>query len=143
MKKDILHDLPSTFYRAAVKCLIFNEARELLVLKSDDGGIEIPGGGWEQNETLEECAQRELMEELGVRATTVGQVAGVLQGKSDKGWGVLRIVVPVELESTDFTFTDPEIISAFYVSPESFEELNFCAADAPFAQAADLIWPTR
>lgn len=143
MDNDQLSKLPSPYYRVALKCLIYNEAGELLVVRADDGEIEIPGGGWEHGETIEEGVRRELLEELGVRAKTIGAVAGVLQGRSDKGFGVIRIAVPVELESTDFTFEDPEVIEAFFVSPEAFKELKFCPSDAPFADATDLIWPNR
>ena len=43
--------------------LVFNENNELLLnLRSDTNDWGIPGGGKELNETLEECAIRELKE---------------------------------------------------------------------------------
>lgn len=143
MNESQLANLPSPFYRVAVKCLIFNDEQAVLVVRADEGDIEIPGGGWEHGETIEECVQRELSEELGVRAKSVSDVRAILQGKSEKGWGVLRVVVTVELESTDFVFNDPEVIDAFFVSQERFSGLNFCPSDSSFAESVGLIWPTR
>jgi len=38
----------------------------VLIAKRKEGKWEFPGGGLEDNETLEECLKRELMEEMGV-----------------------------------------------------------------------------
>lgn len=135
-----LKNLPSTFYRVAVKCLVFNNAGQLLVLRTNANDNEIPGGGWEHGESLDECVQRELKEELGVNAQSIGPVKMVLQGQSDRGWRVLRVALEVVLDSTDFSFDDPEIVEAFYVSQPDFSKLNFGPSDASFADAADQIW---
>jgi 8-oxo-dGTP diphosphatase len=39
---------------------------KVLIAKRKEGKWEFPGGGLEDNETLEECLKRELMEEMGV-----------------------------------------------------------------------------
>jgi 8-oxo-dGTP pyrophosphatase MutT (NUDIX family) len=135
-----LTKLPSTFYRVAIKCLIFNASGELLVVKNTAGEIEIPGGGWEHGETLTECVQRELQEEIGATAKTIGAIKAVLPGVSDRGWHVLRVAVETELVSNDFTFNDPEVVEAFYVSRDEFLTLKFCPADSPFASASNQIW---
>jgi 8-oxo-dGTP pyrophosphatase MutT (NUDIX family) len=143
MDLTLLKGLPSPFYRVAVKCLVFNDANEVLVVKNSDGEIEIPGGGWEHGESIEECVRREVLEELGVGVSSISEVKTVLQGKSERGWGVLRVVVVVEPGSMDFAFNDPEVVSAFYVNQQDLADLNFCPSDAPFADAADLIWGNR
>ena len=46
--------------------MVFNDKNEILLnLRSDTNNWGIPGGGKEINETLEECAIRELKEETG------------------------------------------------------------------------------
>lgn len=140
MDTEQLKRLPSTFYRVAVKCLIFSDANELLVVRNDQGTIEIPGGGWEHGETLAGCIERELQEEIGVRPQAIGMVKAVLSGMSERGWAVLRVAVEVEVQSTRFTYNDDEIIDAFFVSKQDFAKLEFCPADASFANAVDQIW---
>lgn len=60
--------------------LIFNESNELLLnLRSDTNNWGIPGGGKELNETLEECAIRELKEETNLTTSDL-ELVTVLSG---------------------------------------------------------------
>ena len=60
--------------------LVFNENKELLLnLRSDTNEWGIPGGGKELNETLEECAIRELKEETNLNASDL-ELVTVLSG---------------------------------------------------------------
>ena len=61
--------------------LVFNEKKELLLnLRSDTNTWGIPGGGKELNETLEECAIRELKEETNLEVDDL-ELVTVLSGK--------------------------------------------------------------
>ena len=61
--------------------LIFNDKNELLLnLRSDSNDWGIPGGGKEINETLEECAIRELKEETNLDVSDL-ELVTVLSGK--------------------------------------------------------------
>lgn len=61
--------------------LVFNENKELLLnLRSDTNDWGIPGGGKELNETLEECAIRELKEETNLDINDL-ELVTVLSGK--------------------------------------------------------------
>ena len=61
--------------------LVFNRNNELLVnLRSDSNNWGIPGGGKELNETLEECAIRELKEETNLDVNDL-ELVTVLSGK--------------------------------------------------------------
>jgi ADP-ribose pyrophosphatase YjhB (NUDIX family) len=66
-----LPPVPSPFYRVSVKALIFDSDQRLLVLRDRGNRWQIPGGGWEHGESLEECVQRELGEEMGVSAASI------------------------------------------------------------------------
>lgn len=60
--------------------LVFNENKELLLnLRSDTNDWGIPGGGKELNETLEECAIRELKEETNLDTNDL-ELVTVLSG---------------------------------------------------------------
>ena len=60
--------------------LVFNKNKErLLNLRSDTNDWGIPGGGKELNETLEECAIRELKEETNLDASDL-ELVTVLSG---------------------------------------------------------------
>ena len=61
--------------------LVFNNKRELLLnLRSDTNNWGIPGGSKELNETLEECAIRELKEETNINVNDL-ELITVLSGK--------------------------------------------------------------
>ena len=60
--------------------LVFNDKNELLLnLRADTSTWGIPGGGKELNETLEECAIRELKEETNIDAKDL-ELITVLSG---------------------------------------------------------------
>ena len=61
--------------------LVFNNKNELLLnLRSDTNTWGIPGGSKELNETLEECAIRELKEETNINVSDL-ELITVLSGK--------------------------------------------------------------
>ena len=61
--------------------LVFNNKNELLLnLRSDTNTWGIPGGSKELNETLEECAIRELKEETNINVNDL-ELITVLSGK--------------------------------------------------------------
>ena len=61
--------------------LVFNSNNELLLnLRSDTNNWGIPGGSKELNETLEECAIRELKEETNINVNDL-ELVTVLSGK--------------------------------------------------------------
>ena len=67
----------SALFRVAVSALIFDdEGRVLLAQRRDIDWWNLPNGGMEAGETVDEALQREVMEELGV-AIEVGQLVGV------------------------------------------------------------------
>lgn len=60
--------------------LVFNENNEILLnLRSDTNDWGIPGGGKELNETLEDCAIRELKEETNLDTTDL-ELVTILSG---------------------------------------------------------------
>jgi 8-oxo-dGTP diphosphatase len=62
--------LPSN-YRVSVKALIANAAGELLMVNEGSHHWDLPGGGLDHGETVEEALRRELTEELDLTLSTV------------------------------------------------------------------------
>lgn len=136
---DQLHDLPSPFYRVAVKAVILDNLQRMLVVINEDGEAELPGGGWEHGETLEECVARELQEEAGAILTTISPVEFVFQSTSDHGWRVIRVVVRATLAPGALTAGD-DMMGVRWVTRDELSGVLFDQTDAPIVQYADKIW---
>ena len=70
------HASGSACFRVAVSALIFNEGKVLLAHRRDIDWWNLPGGGMEENETVDEALRREVLEETGLEVE-VGQLVGV------------------------------------------------------------------
>lgn len=66
-----LNDIDDCLYRVAIRVLIVQNNRVLLVKESSDDWWALPGGGVDHGETIESTLVREVEEELGVPATEV------------------------------------------------------------------------
>jgi 8-oxo-dGTP diphosphatase len=66
-----LNDIDDCLYRVAIRVLIVQDDKVLLVKEADDGWWALPGGGVDHGETVESTLVREVEEELGVPAKEV------------------------------------------------------------------------
>jgi len=66
-----LNDIDDCLYRVAVRALIVQDGKLLLVKEADDNWWALPGGGVDHGETVESTLVREVEEELGVPANEV------------------------------------------------------------------------
>jgi 8-oxo-dGTP diphosphatase len=130
----------SPFYRVSVKAVIFDADRKLLVFQDKDGEYEMPGGGWEHGETLEECITRELYEEMRVAPAEIGPVSFVYTAQHDKGYQKLCVIVPVTLKSHEFVPTEDDLVSARFITREEFMKLPFQSNEAAVRNQVDQIW---
>ena len=70
------HASGSACFRIAVSALIFNEGKVLLAHRRDIDWWNLPGGGMEDGETVDEALRREVYEETGLEVEVV-QLVGV------------------------------------------------------------------
>jgi len=66
-----LNDIDDCLYRVAIRLLIIQDNKVLLVKESSDDWWAFPGGGVDHGETVESTLTREIEEELGVPAKEV------------------------------------------------------------------------
>lgn len=137
-----MHITDSPFYRVTAKAIIFDSEDSLLLLKNHEGNWEIPGGGWEHDESFEDCLRRELREELGVAVETIGGIVCSYRGVSKRyGFHTLRLVAPVTLKSYDIQGGEDTASYAF-VSRDEFLALDLAAAEGDVMGVVDQFWPT-
>lgn len=134
-----LSKLPSTFYRVTAKALVFDESQRLLVCHAGETW-EMPGGGWEHDESFEACLRREVQEELGVALKRTDNIAFLYRGQSKKGYYTIRIAIPSELTSYDFIPGDG-MDEARFVTREEFLHLNFARDEVVIKDYVDKLWP--
>lgn len=131
---------PNTYWRVSAKALIFDDQNRLLVSMDKDREWEIPGGGWEHDETFEQCMTRELSEEMQARVTHIGPVAFCYTAHTAKGRPKLCIAAKVTIDDTPITPTDDDLIESKYVTKEEFLALRFQASEYTVKDYADQIW---
>jgi len=123
--KDIIENLPKTFYRVSIKGLIWSEDRKKFVIVLEKNGYwELPGGGMSFPETPEECLRREINEEMGLVVTNISkQPVHILIGKNMKRVNTINIVYEVELKDFNFTKSD-ECLEVRFISPDDIDSIN-------------------
>ena len=135
-------EIPSPFYRVSLKALVFDDQRRLLVVREFADAWEAPGGGWEHGETLEECLDRELGEELGVglagiEAATLHPSTGFV---SDRRFQRLKLSVLASIDGTPAPCG--EVLEVRWVTPSELRTLDAPPGDASMRAHIDSSWPT-
>ena len=111
--------------------LVFNQNNELLLnLRSDTNTWGIPGGSKELNETLEECAIRELKEETNLKVDDL-ELVTVLSGKeyyfkypNDDEVDCVITLYKVQNYSGDLKINDDESTELKFFSLDNLPELE-------------------
>lgn len=135
--------LKSPFYRVALRAIVRDDQQRVLVVENKDHTYELPGGGWEHDESFAENVHREFLEELGVEPADIGDVFFVYRGQHTKwGYRMLRVVLHASVKSTDFKPSD-DMIAAKFVTKEEFLHLAWCDEDREVLEHIDKLWPPK
>jgi len=135
-----LRGLPSPFYRVTFRALIFNDHQELLVFRNSEGFWELPGGGWEHTESIEQSISREVAEEIGATVDSIGDFVAVWSSKNEKyGYMQLRIGIRVKLRDYDFAPAG-EATEVRFVDKQEFLKLPLEIWEAGAKEQADILW---
>jgi len=136
------HDLPSTYYRVSLKALIFDDQRRLLVFQDKHGEWEVPGGGWEHNESTDECIKRELAEEVGAIVLSISQPQFVYVDHEPPGYYKLSIIFEVSAKIGETLSTTDDLVAKAFVDRITFAQLTFQQTEKTIQNYADQIWST-
>ena len=111
--------------------IIFKEERVLIARRSSGSKLplvwEFPGGKVEEGETPQECLQRELLEELGIKVTV-----GDFLGKSNYSYphGQIELLAYyVTWEEGNIKLTSHDYVA--WVSLDEIKEYDMAPADMP------------
>lgn len=137
--------VPETpFYRVAVKVLITDDQNRLLVTQNHRGKWELPGGGLEHHESVQECVSRELQEEAAVDVA-VGDFRFMFRGLSERwNYVAMRLVYNgVLADPAAAIVPGPDMEAVRFVTRQEFLELTFAAPDMPVKEYVDVIWSKK
>ena len=119
-----------------VTAAIIRDGKNILVVRRGlgeklAGFWEFPGGKVEQSETLQECLERELFEELNI-ATKVSGIVAVSDYKYENG-SIKLIALEAEILHGELTLSVHDKLE--WLPPNEILGLKLAPADIPIAQA--------
>ena len=120
-----MENITNGFYRVSVKGLVLDETgKEFLVIREENGLWELPGGGLDWGESVEECLKREIHEEMGLTVTEVNpKPAYYLVGQNMKGRWTLNLIFETKVNDLNFTPSE-ECREIKFISPEEVGAIN-------------------
>ena len=131
---------PENYYRVSIKALIFDNQGRLLISKDKGDEWEIPGGGWDHEETYQDCLKRELNEELGATVRSIGPMAFFYRHEAQHGQPKVSLAFRVELTDIINFKLEDTLAEARFVTKAEFMELPFQKSETPVKQRVDDIW---
>ena len=119
-----------------VTAAVIRDGENILVVRRAPGeklaGFwEFPGGKVEQSETLQECLERELFEELNI-ATKVSDIVAVSKYNYENG-SIKLIALEAEILNGELTLSVHDKLQ--WLPPSEILGLKLAPADIPIAQA--------
>ena len=118
-------EIKNGYYRLSVKALILDATRtKFLLVQSDNGKWELPGGGLDWGEKPAEGIRREIQEEMGLVATYVASQPSDLTpaARDSDGQWTANVLFETKLENLQFT-PSSECQAIKFVTKEEAKEL--------------------
>jgi len=107
-------------------CLILNLQGKILLAQKPTGLWEFPGGKQHPNETLLQCAEREIREELNIAVEAIRELPHKHQvGGNDRHFELILV-------ACSWVSGQPRLsehLSAEWFLPEQLSELSLCPGD--------------
>lgn len=103
------------FYHVSIKAVVLDESGKLLLAKDDTGKWDIPGGKIEHGESIKECLEREIKEELGVDGEmTDERPLFMWPGTNNDGSARFTVGFAAKLKSMDFQVSNENVEHGFF-----------------------------
>jgi len=136
---------PDAFYRVSLKAVIRNDKGEVLcVCESERDFWELPGGGLDHEETIEQGLARELKEEIGYTGKfTYSYVDTTTLYDPGGERCILNIAFDVELESPDLINPGPDVFQMEYKDPTQFKHVDYRGGQMIYKHAVDHNFPIK
>ena len=132
--------MDSPFYRVSLKAIVFDDEHRLLVVKTDKNEWELPGGGWEHDESMQHCLRRELMEELSANIKHINfKTMYPYTGVRPQGGMSLKLAIPVRLTDHNFKVGD-DIVAYAFVTSEELAKLPMDTGEVGIKNQIDRLW---
>lgn len=117
----------SSFYAAAA-AIVENEDGEILMVQEAKDHIhekwDFPGGGWEDNESVIDCVEREVLEETGYSIELTGFL-GVYNGESmEDGTEVIAFMFTGKPKKKENRELEEDILQEEWFNPEEITSLD-------------------
>jgi NAD+ diphosphatase len=115
--------------------IIFYNGNKVLIAQRarnpDAGYWELPGGFMENGETLEECTQREVMEELGIKSKKPKYFCSVYSPKyvyKDENYPNISAIMFESITVEQFNQIKPadDVSNVKLITREEIKDLKFC-----------------
>ncbi len=101
-------EIPDCHYRVSVKALILDDQRRFLLVKDITGKWELPGGGLEQGESVQQGLRREIKEEMGLELNYIADAPEYFFTvfDSDTNEWICNAVYKTQVKDFNVTLTD-------------------------------------
>ncbi len=120
-------ETPECYYRVSVKALILDDQGRFLLVKDIAGLWELPGGGLDHGESVEQGLKREIREEMGLELTYIADTPSyfftVFDTHTDD-W-ICNAVYETEVKNLNVTLTDECLEYRFFDKQSAGKEPLF------------------
>lgn len=125
-------------YRTSIKALIINNKRQLLLVKENGRGWDLPGGGLEWGEDPANALEREIKEELSCRSIVNIQPQLVVPWlNTTTNYHLLWILYFVEIIANDQSIEEQDRIK--YFSLEEYIQILGAKEEADWRSSIDYL----
>lgn len=136
---------PDAVYRVSVKAVIRNDIGEVLcVTESERDFWELPGGGLDHGETIQQGLARELKEEIGYSGDftyTYADATPLFEDMNERC--IMYVAFDVVLDDPDAISLGEDVYQMEYKNPNQFKDVAYRGGKMIYKHAVDHDFPVK